>query len=379
MTRLDATAPEAPAEVARETGFFQCVHALRRTLATTPAGWLLMVWICWDQVPHSQIFIWLTVFAITWLINLWVLQVVIGAGPRTGRHAWVVLGVASLDGLAWGMAVWLLMGYDAILDPWLAAVLCGVGAVNAPVYITYIRAYRVQIASIWAVAVVASVFHAERSHVLVNIVGLSVFYALIVFYMQSIAQRVLEGIRLQVANATLAEQLRVALHLVEHDAATDMLTGQANRRALDLLLKQQMELASRGVRTFSLLMLDIDFFKNINDTHGHSVGDDTLRAFAFRVREYLRQGDVCTRYGGEEFVVVLPGTTLNAALEVAERLRLGIAHADLLTAPPVNATVSIGVATYVPGCTVEQMLSAADEAMYAAKRGGRNQVQFRAN
>jgi len=334
---------------------------------------------CWDRVPHSQIQIWLVIFMMIWLINLSVLQVLIRTGPRTDWHASRVLGVASLDGIAWGLSAWLLMGYNALLDPWLAAVLCGVGAVNAPAYITYIRAYRVQIASIWVVALIASALHPERSHVLDGIVGLSVFYALIVFHMHSIAQRVLEGIRLQVANATLAEQLNAALQVVEHDAATDMLTGQANRRALDLLLKQQMNLASKGRRTFSLLMLDIDHFKQINDVHGHGVGDDTLRAFVSRVRVHLRQGDVCTRYGGEEFVIVLPGTTLKTAIEVAERLRLSIAESDLLTEPPVKVTVSIGVAEYVAGQTIEQLLKMADEAMYAAKQGGRNQIRVSAN
>jgi diguanylate cyclase (GGDEF)-like protein len=78
-------------------------------------------------------------------------------------------------------------------------------------------------------------------------------------------------------------------------------------------------------------MLDIDFFKNVNDTFGHMIGDDALRAFAQRVREHLRQGDVCARFGGEEFVVVLPRTTLQTALEVAERLRMGVEKSPLLT------------------------------------------------
>ena len=124
-----------------------------------------------------------------------------------------------------------------------------------------------------------------------------------------------------------------------------------------------------------MLLLDIDHFKLVNDTHGHGAGDDTLRAFAQRVREHLRQGDTCARYGGEEFVVVLPGTTLVAALEVAERLRQGVADASLISVPLVRATVSIGAAQHLAGETVEQLLGRADAAVYAAKRGGRNQVR----
>ena len=166
----------------------------------------------------------------------------------------------------------------------------------------------------------------------------------------------------------------MALQLVEQDAATDALTGQANRRALDMVLRQQVDLAARSGRPFSVLLLDIDHFKHINDRHGHGVGDETLRAFAARVQQYLRQGDVCARYGGEAFVVVLPATALAAATEVAERLRCGVARGALLCAPALSATVSIGAAQYVPGQTQQQLLNAADSAVYAAKRGGRDQV-----
>ena len=91
--------------------------------------------------------------------------------------------------------------------------------------------------------------------------------------------------------------------------------------------------------------------------------------------EHLRQGDTCARYGGEEFVVVLPGTTLVAALEVAERLRHGVAETTLMSVPLVRTTVSIGAAQHLAGETVEQLLARADTAVYAAKRGGRNQVR----
>ncbi len=122
-------------------------------------------------------------------------------------------------------------------------------------------------------------------------------------------------------------------------------------------------------------MLDIDFFKSINDGFGHMTGDDVLRAFVQRVREYLRPGDVCARFGGEEFVVVLPQTTFEEAREVAERLRLGVAQCPLLETPRVQVTVSIGVATLTAEQTVGELLATADAAVYVAKKAGRNQVQ----
>jgi diguanylate cyclase (GGDEF)-like protein len=207
-----------------------------------------------------------------------------------------------------------------------------------------------------------------------GLVGLTIFLCLIVYYMNPIAQRLVEGIRLQLANAQLAQQLRDALALVKQDAATDPLTGQPNRRALDLVLTQQLEVSGDPGRPLSVLLLDIDHFKRINDTHGHGIGDDVLRAFTRRVRGLLRENDLCARLGGEEFVVVLPDSTLQTALEMAERLRSGVAETPLLTAPCVPVTVSIGAAQYSRGQSATELLEAADQAVYAAKRRGRNQV-----
>jgi diguanylate cyclase (GGDEF)-like protein len=377
---VDSSAPSdaALSEVAREIGFGQCVVALRRTLLTTPVGWLLVAWFAWGRVPHQDVLAWLAGFLGAWLLTLWLLHRIVREGPATARHARRFLCIAALDGASWGATSWLLIGASPTLDPWLGAVLCGVGAVNAPVYITHIRAYGALIGSIWATVTLAAALRPGHPVESELVVGLTIYFALLGYYMTSIARRVLDGIRLQLSNASLAEQLREALELVQQEAETDALTGQPNRRALDGLLRQQMALARFPGRPFSVLMLDIDHFKLVNDTLGHGVGDDTLRAFAQRVREHLRQGDECARYGGEEFVVVLPGTTLIAALEVAERLRHGIAAVSLMSTPLVRATVSIGAAQYAEGETIEQMLARADAAVYVAKRGGRNQVRVAA-
>lgn len=365
---------ESDLAVARATGFSECVIALRRALTTTPVGWLLAVWFCWGRVPQTSIALWLGTSAVVWAGSLWVLQRVIGDGSSLERHRTSVHWVAGLDGFSWGMLAWFLIGNDPILDAVLIALLCGVTSVNAQVYATYISAYYRQIGAIWAVSVLGLLHVPGRPSALDYAAGLTVFIALTAYYTRAISQRLLEGIRLQLANALLAGQLRVALHKVELDAATDALTGQGNRRALDELLKQQAELYLSGGKPFSILMLDIDFFKNINDAFGHMVGDDALRAFAQRVREYLRPEDFCARFGGEEFVVVLPRTTLGAALEVAERLRQGVAQSPLLETPRVQVTVSIGAATLAPRQTVDDLLVTADAAVYVAKNAGRDQV-----
>ena len=362
-------------KVARGIGFGQCVHAIKSVLMTTPVGWLLVAWFAWGRAPHAHVLIWLGGFLCTWLVTLVLLRGILRAGPLLERHGPRLLAIALLDGVSWGSVAWLLVGYSGTLDPWLGAVLCGVAAVNAPVYITFYRAYATLMAAIWVTVELAALLRPGHPVGTELILGMTIFCGLLTYHMRAIAQRVLDGIGLQLSNESLAKQLSSALQLVQHEAETDALTGQPNRRALDELLKQQLGVARATGRSFSVLLLDIDHFKLVNDTHGHGAGDDVLRAFAQRVREHLRQGDTCARYGGEEFVVVLPGTTLVSALEVAERLRQGVADASLISMPLVRATVSIGAAQYLPGETVEQLLERADTAVYAAKRGGRNQVR----
>jgi diguanylate cyclase (GGDEF)-like protein len=367
---------ESDVAVARATGFAECAHALRRALTTTPVGWLLAVWFCWDRVPQASIMLWLGSFIVMWAFGLRLLQGIIVAGANLERYRTRLHWVAGLDGFAWGLTAWFLMGYDPILDAVLNALLCGVIAVNAQVYGTYIRAFFWQIGVIWGVSVLGLVLHvASRQSAMDYAAGLSVFFALMAYYTAAISKRLLEGIRLQRANASLAARLHGALQKVELDAATDALTGQGNRRALDELLKQQAAFYVSSGKSFSILMLDIDFFKSINDEFGHMTGDDVLRAFVQRVREYLRPGDVCARFGGEEFVVVLPQTTFEEAREVAQRLRLGVAQCPLLETPRVQVTVSIGVATLAAGQTVGELLATADAAVYVAKKAGRNQVK----
>ena len=361
--------------LARATGFAECAIALRRALTTTPVGWLLAVWFCWGRVPIHSIALWLGIAAVIWSGSLLALHRMIGTGSPLATYRNRLHWIAGLDGLAWGSLTWFLVGYDPVLDATLMALLCGVTSINAQVYGTYVVAYYGQIGIQWLVSVSGLVHVASSQSALDYAAGLSVFIALTAYYTRAISKRLLEGIRLQHANASLAEQLRTALRKVEIDAATDALTGHWNRRALDDVLKQQVERQSSSGTPFSILMVDIDFFKHINDEFGHMVGDDVLRAFAQRLREFLRSADFCARFGGEEFVVVLPDTSLPTAIEVGERIRKGIAQAPLLNKPRVQATVSIGVATMEPAHSLDELLAAADAAVYVAKNEGRNQVR----
>lgn len=158
-------------------------------------------------------------------------------------------------------------------------------------------------------------------------------------------------------------------------AYTDPLTQANNRASFDDLIVREMSLAARHGKSLSVLFLDIDHFKAINDGHGHECGDITLAATAKWIKKSLRNSDILFRYGGEEFVVLLSETDLAGAEKVAERIRSSIAsHTLSYDMTTLNVTASLGVSTLRAGDTVDSFIKRADAAMYKAKHNGRNQV-----
>jgi len=181
-------------------------------------------------------------------------------------------------------------------------------------------------------------------------------------------------VRTQLRRKKYADRLKHSLQLSLELAITDQLTGLFNRRYMSRHLNT---LLSDGAKPVSFLMLDVDFFKQINDSYGHDVGDEVLREFANRISANVRGIDLACRFGGEEFVVVMPDTDLSFAYMVAERLRQSVADAPFMvsaTSKQVPVTISIGVASSSNGDTPEVLLKRADQALYRAKRDGRNRV-----
>ncbi len=162
-------------------------------------------------------------------------------------------------------------------------------------------------------------------------------------------------------------------------AATDGLTGLANRRTLDQVFSAEWTRALRSGKPMSVLMIDIDHFKAFNDRHGHQGGDEALRTVATVILESIRRpGDLAARYGGEEFSVVLPETPLKGALMIAESIRTRIEALAPFANDQQPVTVSIGLASQIihPGDTPHALTRLADKALYQAKRNGRNRVEF---
>ena len=180
--------------------------------------------------------------------------------------------------------------------------------------------------------------------------------------------------------ASLASQAVVALEnarlhrLVERQALVDGLTGLANRRACSDALQAEVARAERLGTPLSVVLADLDGFKDVNDAHGHAVGDEVLRTFAGVLRETLRGSDVAGRWGGEEFLLLLPGADEEGAAQLAERVRLGLSTRRIASAPGLRVTASFGVAAHAPDSSAEQLVGAADGALYRAKDAGKDRV-----
>lgn len=191
----------------------------------------------------------------------------------------------------------------------------------------------------------------------------------------------LARVRTQVRRKRFQQRLRSNFELSLSMALTDSLTGLYNRRYFEVHLQKLLEKNKEVNKSMAVLMMDIDKFKSINDTHGHGVGDEVLKSFAVRVQDCLRSFDLVARLGGEEFVVILPDVTPDVAYFVSERLRKAIADKPFECSAVgglLSVTTSIG-GVIIDGndkSLISDILKRADECLYAGKEGGRNQVVF---
>lgn len=182
--------------------------------------------------------------------------------------------------------------------------------------------------------------------------------------------------RLRYGN-TIINKIKDLLSEYEYHATIDPLTSMYNRRWLDNMLGRIMHRSAANRQPLSVLMIDIDYFKQYNDRHGHIAGDRALRAISATIIQNLRPEDLVTRYGGEELFALLPGLDMNAATAVAERLRTAVSKAEIRLQDNSllpRLTTSVGIAQMQDQMQPDQLIHAADEALYRAKHSGRNRV-----
>jgi two-component system cell cycle response regulator len=188
----------------------------------------------------------------------------------------------------------------------------------------------------------------------------------------------LARVRTQIRRKRLAEQLRANYRRSLSLALTDDLTGLYNRRYVFAHLNELLDRRTEGGNETAVMLFDIDHFKLVNDRHGHPAGDDVLRELAERAVRQVRSVDLVGRLGGEEFVVVMPETSLAGAVVVAERFRVAVADEPFIPqgqSEKLLVTVSVGIAVTGEGPdTIDTLLKRADDALYAAKHAGRNRV-----
>jgi diguanylate cyclase (GGDEF)-like protein len=210
-------------------------------------------------------------------------------------------------------------------------------------------------------------------HLQSTVFGLNTTLCLLISFMPLLAWYIKTQVRLkfmlEAQNGELQQQSTLAL--------TDALTGLGNRRYFDETLRREMARTKRNGSPLSLVLLDIDFFKKINDVYGHTMGDVVLKELATLILSNLRQCDWIARYGGEEYALILPDTPCLEALKLLERLRVLVERQVFArNHAPLKITVSLGITQYdVKRHTLESLVAEADEALYEAKHHGRNQVR----
>lgn len=194
------------------------------------------------------------------------------------------------------------------------------------------------------------------------------FFATLTF--ESIFCFVLEASRLKARN-----ELMALARAHEHAARTDELTGLSNRRDMQHRLNEEYSRYRRSGHHFSIALIDLDLFKHINDDYGHDAGDEVLRRFSDLMQTMIRQTDVAARWGGEEFLILLPDTSLLQALTLAERLRSEVADAEFTFAGKrLPITISAGICSIAKAGSVDELLKQADIHLYNAKEDGRNRI-----
>ncbi len=381
---FDPVAPEDRPEVEA-----LCVRTLfeRARLATmlAPLGTLFIFWIERDIVSLPLLLGWMAVNTLPDAFTFVLTSRLLKRPPPNSRigywHNWQV-GLRVLQGLCWG-SIAVLFHVEgeaaAINDMVMLLVLVSISAASV---VNMAPSFRTLAAFCFSILLIPAVYYFSLGDALHTKIALGLCILLLVElqFGWDAYRQFAGGVHQLVLNRRIREQLEMRNSQLDETngklrmmAIHDHLTGLYNRHFIEEQLERQRELFVRHGNVCSIVLFDIDHFKQVNDRYGHAVGDAILVAFSRRIEGLLRQEDTLGRYGGEEFMLVLPMTDLKAALQLAERVRGAMEGSPVVGRPePITVTASFGVAQLVRGESTDDWLLRADQALYKAKEQGRN-------
>lgn len=325
--------------------------------------------IIWPQVDHRAITIWLSIVFVTSSFRLFLFQNYKRSNPQ-GRDIlkWEqpYLITLTISSLVWGLGAVALTHNQPLLYQMLSYyILMGMAGAALGVYSSIRYLTIITIVGVLLPSTIWLFIQGSQTAVLMAIATL-LFFASAVRATKILARTLHKTFQ-------LSNELTIARDTAEHLARTDMLTGLKNRRAFTEMSKQRILYCQRHDHPVSLLLLDLDHFKKINDKFGHDAGDCALQQLAEILTDTIRSSDICGRVGGEEFALLLSNTGMSEAHLVAEKIKLTIEHTAIKTAEAqFSITASIGIAS--GNVALEPLLKLADKAMYKAKQAGRNRI-----
>jgi len=387
-------APTGDAEwaVAAEKTRVLLANARATLFANLLNALILVAALSTSTLPLAIVAVWMMMMVLSLVLRISVMR---AWGQRTSDpFVWLKWFTASsaVMGIAWGaVGVFLFFYLNQVYAGLIIFILAGMTAGAAATNGVHARA---AIAFAVPVLIPVLVYFAMLGTVVGGAMAMlvAVFFAMMVKVARTAESSLSEMVALKEEKSTLADTMQetvcqlteTQVRLEENAeelhrlATTDSLTGAMNRRHFFDQIKKEVYRAERYDRAVALAAFDIDHFKRINDTYGHAAGDECLKKFVDMINENIRESDIFARFGGEEFVLVLPETEISDALQLCERLRVSVA--DLVVhhnGSDITFTVSAGVTAIEPReYDFDRPLARADAALYAAKRDGRNAVQF---
>lgn len=375
MSRLFAHEKPANESVAMQVRSDQLQLLFRQSFLATfgsVGGAIVLSWLQHDRGNHSVIAPWLIALCVAGIVRLilfWTYNRSAQELRTPARWEGVYWATLVLTAGVWGLGAFLLMSRDDLLSQ-VITLFFAIGMAGSA--ISAYSAYRsMTLAAVGLVLLPSALWlltqpGTEQRLLAITALAFSAFVARATRELSNALQSLLH----------LRRELEIEHRIANNAARTDELTGLNNLRSF----KEQADSIFNYTRRYDLplcaLMVDIDHFKQINDTYGHAAGDQVLRAVAQRLKTDLREADLCGRLGGEEFGVLLAGTDTPEALQIAEKLRLAVQATEVsINGRTLLVTISVGVAEADTACAdVTSLLAQADTAMYLAKSNGRNQV-----